>query len=260
VRRALFPCALALLGAAGVARADQAAAPALAAALRRAEETGALARVLGEHRFSLTRTLHTLEGKERGRTELDMVYRLSLADGVLTVAVDVRAPGAPSGVAIVYSVVAATGRLRGLESSFPGGQAVSARLEGDRLRVRESAPGAAPAEREEQVDPDALLPKVVGAFLLPMLHDQGLPERLPFRDLNPFGAVGGPATLRRAFATAREVVFCTDEGGALPATTLRVALDGPRAHQVVEFATVSESEKTPSGEDRVVHLARSVRR
>lgn len=255
---ALLSTALGFLG--GSARADEQAAPALAAALRRAQESGALPRILGEHRFTLTRTLWDLERQPRGRTELEMLYRVSLAEGVLAVAVDVRSPGAPGGVAFVYSADAATGRLQGLEARFPSGQEVSARLVGGTLRVTERAPGDEPATRQEPVDPDAVLPKVVGAFLLPMLHDQGLPARLPFRDLDPFGHLGRPAVFRRLLATGHELVFCTDEGGALPTTTLRVPLEGAWAHRVVEFATVSEAGKTPQGEDRVLHLARSVRR
>ena len=233
---------------------------ALARALTQAEGSGALARVLGTHRFQLTRSLHTLEGAPRGQTVLDMVYEISLQAGLLVVAVDVRSPGDVSGVSIRYEVEAREGRLLRLESSFGNGQKVSARLEGRTLRVTEQPFGGEPVTREEQVDPAALCPKVVGAFILPMLHDQGLPPRLPFRDLDPFGRVGPPAVLRRAFTSAGEVVFCTDEGGGFPGTTLRVPLRGPHAGRVEVFETVSEQQKTPSGEDRVVHLARSVRK
>lgn len=252
--------ALSLLLLAPVAAQEPGVARALATALEQARGRDQLGRILGEHRFTLTRSQFTPEGQPSGAPlVLAMVYRVSLAEGRLGVVVDVRQPGAERGVELRYEVDVASGRLRGLDSSFPNGEQVSARLEGETLKVIHRHTGAEPSQQEERVDPELLCPKQVGAFLLPALHDLGAPARVAFRDLDPWGKVGPRATLRRAFATPSELIYCTDEGGPLPATTLRVALRGPRANRLVAFETISEWIKTPGGGDRVVHLARSVR-
>lgn len=241
------------------AAAQEGIAPALARGLAEARQKDQLSRILGDHRFTFTRSYFSPEGKETGQDQQEMVYRVGLADGRLTLGVDVLFESAPRPVEFRYELDAATGRLLKFDASFPDGRRFVSVLEGETLKISEAHQGAEPSSREEKVDPDAICPKQVGVFLLPMLHDLGVPERVSFRDLDPFGRIGAPSILRRAFATSGEVIFATDEGRAFPTTTVRVGLRGPQANRVAVFDTIQEVVKTSGGGDRVVQLARSVR-
>lgn len=210
----------------------------LADAVARARESGAIERALGEHCFLLTRRYWT-EGEEYSERWLNR-YTVALdeAAGELVVVNWNRAESAGSPNRFEYRSRLSDGRFQSLATRFgigtvdvavAGGEVVIARdLEG-----RESLP-----DDERQPDRDDLVPKLVGVFVLPHLHDQGLPDRFLFTDVTPYGQVAGPLRLRRLPAAADSVVrFVTDEGSREPTTLVDVATGGEDAGRIVRFVT-----------------------
>lgn len=274
--RSALPAALAAVAALSVAvgaapraaRADDGA-PAAASAspcevfrdvVARARRSGALGRVLGQHPFTLVRRFSNDDGTPRGVAPFLMTYDVALVDtaDVLTVAVHVWDPSMRGGVHIRYDVSTRDGRLVRLESDA-GGQDTAAWLEpreaGADLVVTISGE---PTMRWDWQD--AYFPKIVLAFVLPMLHDQGVPPALEYRDLNPFGQRARPATFRRAPAAGGDgadggprLAFESLEGRPDPTTVVEVER---ASGQVVSIRTASAH--SPDGR-HVTHLAESQR-
>ncbi len=231
---------------------DEAPAAVLARVLTRARETGAIERVLGTHCFSFIRTFLDDDGSELGRMNLVMRYRIGLVPGAetLRVAVTVGPARDPSGVQITYEVGLDDGRIRFLESDF-GHEPVRVVARGEELVGNRSDDDRVPYA------PD-VSPKVVLAFVLPMLHDQGLPDRVAFRDLTPFGDVAHPIVLSRLESERPdEVVYGTLEGWHDPSTTLRI---DAKTGLLRAFVTNAETTRDPkTGKDTVTHVATSTR-
>lgn len=225
---------------------------ALADALARARASGGLERIVGLHPFVLERRYASDDGAPTGEHRFLMTYDVAVVETALTVGVRVFNPGERLGVAIDYAVDPTDGRLLTLRSNAQGGETAADRA-GDRLVVR--APGA-----DEVRHPwtDAVLPKIVAAFVLPMLHEHGLPQLVRYRDVDPFGRLSRIYTLSSLPTTpgAPVRVFDSWEGRPRPVTTVHVAATGPDAGKVVLIRT--ESQLSPDGR-HVVHLATGTR-
>ena len=207
-------------------------APALAAVLTRALESGAIQRVLGRHCFRFDRRSYDEAGREVATTPMLMTYELSLdrAAESLVVAVDVSPRAEAHAITFRYEV-GLDGRFRRLTNR--DGEFA---LKGSALALPQGATA--------QVEPRLLLPKVVGVFALPMLHDQGLPARIRLVDLTPFATLSRPLVLQRVTVgpelDAKHHTWTTEEGRAGWTTRVRVAREGPFAGKLVEIRTRSE--------------------
>ncbi|MGE0707909.1 MAG: DUF4198 domain-containing protein [Planctomycetota bacterium] len=207
-------------------------APALAAVLARALERGTLRRALGVHHFTFDRRHYDEAGHEVAVEASIMTYTLSLdeARGSFRVAVDVSPQGHPHGIVFDYEV-GLDGRLRRLQN-----QEGTWALEGVRLGL----PGGA-----RVVDPRLLLPKVVGAFAIPMLAEAGAPRAIRLVDLTPFGTLSRAMTFEEVGPghedhAADAVTWVTHEGRPQRTTRVRVATRGPLAGKLIEIQTRSE--------------------
>lgn len=248
--------AAALLLAASLAAAGQDAPPpsacrVLADVLARARESGALRRIEGLHPFTLVRRFKNDDGTPRGTAAFLMTYDVAVVETALTVAVRVWDPGHPGpSVEIRYDVSTRDGRLVRLTSDA-GNQGTTARIDDGTLVIEKQ--GEEPVRQPWR---DEVVPKVVLAFVGPMLHDQGLPAALEYRDLNPFGQVPKQeARLRLLRDDERPgslLAFGSFEGRARPTTIVEVGED----QRVVSIVT--ESSLSPDGK-HVTHLAESRR-
>lgn len=221
----------------------------------RARETGAIERVLGLHPFIMTRHVYDDAGATRFERRFLMTYELAIdeAQAALRLDVRVRPEGGPGEVEIGY-VVGLDGRLRSMRAVT--GSTVTAEVREGKLVVRVLEEGTT----VEHAWDERLLPKIVGAFVLPMLADQGLPEAWTFRDLNPFGQVTRPIEMRALGEVEGVATWATFEGrvfeGRPRATTrVQVGREGEGAGRVVRIETESEV----NAQGVVVHLAASPR-
>ncbi len=217
----------------------------------RARETGAIERVLGLHPFVMTRHFFDDAGAPRFERRFLMTYELALDEAAQALRLDVvvRPEGEQGQVEIGY-VVGLDGRLRSMRAVT--GQTVTA-------EVREGTLVVKVLEEETTVEhawDEAILPKIVGAFVLPMLADQGLPDAWAFRDLNPFGRLTRPIVMRalgdETWGTFEGRVF---DGRPRETTRVQVAREGEAAGRVARIETESEV----NAQGVVVHLAASPR-
>lgn len=226
---------------------SDAAADVFARVVARARETGALERVVGLHPFIMTRHFRDDDGAPRFERRFLMTYRIAVDADALRLDVVVQPEGAPGQVDIGY-VVGLDGRMRSMVALT--GERVEAEVRDGTLVVRQVDQG----KTVEHPWDDRLLPKIVAAFVLPMLADQGLPEAWTFRDLNPFGQVTRPIVMRPLGAND-EVdgvrTFGTFEGRARETTRVQVSVDG----QLVGI----ETESSVNAAGVVTHLAASRR-
>jgi hypothetical protein len=211
--------------------------------LKRARASGAFRRILGTHDFLFARTWYDDEGAASRVDEFLMRYTVAVKDGALTVESLVQPKGAPSPIRIRYAVGETDGRLRSLESKFGYGGAVRAIVEDGELRVT-ARDGFDLSETEPLGSVDLVVPKVHGVFMLPMLFDQGLPERFSFRDLDPFGRLGRRAVFRRLLpgdpgATEGTVAWVTEEGNQRHTTRIQVVAAGEQIGRLLEIRTTS---------------------
>lgn len=228
----------------------------LADVVARARESGALRRVEGLHPFTLVRRFKNDDGTPRGTAAFLMTYDVAVVETALTVAVRVWDPGHPGpSVEIRYDVSTRDGRLVRLTSDA-GNQGTTARIDDGTLVIEKQ--GEEPVRQPWR---DEVVPKVVLAFVGPMLHDQGLPTALEYRDLNPFGQVPKQEARLRLLRDEERpapagdrplLVFGSFEGRARPTTIVEVGAD----HRVVSIVT--ESSLSPDGK-HVTHLAESRR-
>lgn len=254
--------AVAILGLASSARA-QGAAPVtsesavdvFARVVGRARETGAIERVVGLHPFIMTRHFFDDAGSPRFERRFLMTYEVAIddAEGVLRLDVRVRPEAAPGQVEIGY-VVGLDGRLRSMRAVT--GATVTAEVRAGKLVVEAVDEGTT----VEHAWDDAILPKIVGAFVLPMLADQGLPEAWSFRDLSPFGTLTRPIVMRAAGEADGVATWETFEGRVIAGeeravTRVQVARDGDLAGRLVRI----ETESQVNAQGVVVHLAASPR-
>ncbi len=221
---------------------DRSACATFAEVFGRARASGAAERVLGTHRFLMERRYTEADGTpEQGRLQRNLMsYTLSLSEEeegeVLTVDVEVVPAGATP-FHLIYRVSLADGRTAAMEAM------AAATREGDTLQLYGGR-----GDRSQPWD-DAILPKIVGVFVLPMLADQGLPDRLPFRDLTPFGDVSALYRLRPLAADeegAKEgrLTYVTEEGRLTPTTYAHVDAE---SHLLTELHTVSSVHTLPTG-------------
>jgi len=223
----------------------------LADVLARARESGAVRRVEGLHPFTLVRRFQNDDGTPRGTAAFLMTYDVAVVDTAITVGVRVWDPGHPGpSVEISYVVSTRDGRLVRLTSDA-GNQGTTARIEDGTLVIEKA--GEEPVRQPWR---DEIVPKVVLAFIGPMLHDQGLPTALDYRDLNPFGQVPKQeARLRLLRDDERPgalLAFGSFEGRSKPTTVVEV----DEQQRVVSIVT--ESSLSPDGK-HVTHLAESRR-
>ncbi|MCO5171471.1 MAG: hypothetical protein M9894_34655 [Planctomycetes bacterium] len=242
---------VAWLALAGVAQAQDvapvssdAAADVFARVVARAREAGALERVVGLHPFIMTRHFRDDEGAPRFDRRFLMTYRIAVDDDALRLDVEVKPEGAPGQVDIGY-VVGLDGRLRSMVAVT--GERVEAEVRDGALVVRLVDQG----KTVEHPWDDRLLPKIVAAFVLPMLADQGLPEAWAFRDLNPFGQVTRPLVLRPLGEAEGLRTFGTFEGRARETTRVQVSAEG--------LLVGIETESSVNAAGVVTHLAASRR-
>lgn len=249
---------VAVLGLASVARAQdvapvssESAVDVFARVVGRARETGAIERVLGLHPFIMTRHMFDEAGKPRFERRFLMTYELAIdeAEEALRLDVRVRPEGAPGQVEIGY-VVGLDGRLRSMRAVT--GSSVTAEVRDGKLVIDFVDEG----RKTQHAWDDGILPKIVGAFVLPMLADQGLPEAWTFRDLNPFGTLTRPIVMRAAGEAEGVATWATFEGRVIAGepravTRVQVARAGDLAGRMVRIET--ESEVDPKG--MVLHLA-----
>lgn len=223
---------------------SDAAADVFARVVARARETGALERVVGLHPFIMTRHFRDDDGAPRFERRFLMTYRIAVDDDALRLDVVVQPEGAPGQVDIGY-VVGLDGRMRSMVALT--GERVEAEVRDGTLVVRQVDQG----KTVEHPWDDRLLPKIVAAFVLPMLADQGLPEAWTFRDLNPFGQVTRPIVMRPLGEVDGVRTFGTFEGRARETTRVQVSVDG----QLVGI----ETESSVNAAGVVTHLAASRR-
>lgn len=233
---------------------------AFADVLARARASGAVKRVEGLHPFTLVRRFKNDDGTPRGTAAFLMTYDVAVLETAVTVAVRVWDPGHPGpSVEIRYDVSTRDGRLQRLTSDA-GNQGTTARLDdaGGALTLVIEKQGEEPVRQPWR---DEVVPKVVLAFVGPMLHDQGLPTALDYRDLNPFGQVPKQEARLRVLRDderphhpdgTRLLAFGSFEGRPRPTTVVEVGED----HRVVSIVT--ESSLSPDGK-HVTHLAESRR-
>lgn len=221
----------------------------------RARESGALKRVEGLHPFTLVRRFKNDDGTPRGTAAFLMTYDVAVLQTAVTVGVRVWDPGHPGpSVEIRYDVSTRDGRMQRLTSDA-GNQGTTARLDGAgggiTLVIEKQG-----EETVRQPWKDEIVPKVVLAFIGPMLHDQGLPTALDYRDLNPFGQVSKQEARLRVLRDDERpgslLAFGSFEGRARPTTVVEVGED----QRVVSIVT--ESSLSPDGK-HVTHLAESRR-
>lgn len=252
--RQLILAGLLLLPVTAAAQEAPSACKVFADVVARARQSGALRRVEGLHPFTLVRRFKNDDGTPRGTASFLMTYDVAVLETAVTVGVRVWDPGHPGpSVEIRYDVSTRDGRMQRLTSNA-GNEGTTARLDdtGGITLVIEKA-GQEPARQPWK---DEIVPKVVLAFVGPMLHDQGLPAALDYRDLNPFGQVPKQEArlrlLREEERPGSLLAFGSFEGRARPTTVVEVGPD----HRVVSIVT--ESSLSPDGK-HVTHLAESRR-
>lgn len=216
-----------------------------------ARRTGAIERVLGLHTLMMTRHFYDDEGVEQGHRRFLMTYDISIDE----VAEELRLvvlvlPEKSTGRVDISYVVGLDGRLRSARSNAGG--KLEARVDDGRLIL-------STANQQDAIEhawSDEILPKLVSAFVMPMLFDQGLPEVWSFRDLNPFGDLTQPIVQRPLAASSETVrIVGTFEGRPRETTRVHVALGGEQHGLLMRIETESEVDS----EGRVTHLAVSER-
>ncbi len=235
---------------------SEAAVDVFARVVARARETGAIERVLGLHPFIMTRHGYDDDGKPLSERRFLMTYELAIdeAEQQLRLGVRVR-PEAFWGQVEIDYVVGLDGRLRSMRAVT--GSTVTAEVREGKLVITAVDEGAT----VEHAWDDAILPKIVGAFVLPMLADQGLPEAWTFRDLNPFGTVTRPIVMRTQ-GEGGVATWATFEGRVFdgqPRPTTRVQVGGEDAGEGAARVVRIETESEVNAKGVVVHLAASPR-
>jgi hypothetical protein len=258
-------CVLAFASCAGAQPDEPDGAPVFAETLDRARESGALSRALGHHGFLLMRTYWEPDGTEsQERWMTSYLVELDEERDELVVTCWAQRAGWEAGNTFVYAVSLVDGRLAALETQFTNGT-VTVYPDGEgNLEITRALQSSQLATDELAEDGPQILPKIVGVFVLPQLFDQGLPGRLLFKDVTPYGQVTGPRRLRRLGPDdelaspaspehGRLVSFCTDEGYAEPTTIVDVVAEGPAAGRLVRFRTRSY-QRLRDGTDRLSAL------
>lgn len=247
-----------VLAVAGVARAQdvapvasESASALFARVVNEARRTGAIERVLGVHPLIMTRHFYDDAGVEQGHRRFLMTYDISLDEVAEELRLEalVLPEGSTGRVDIGY-VVGFDGRLRSMHSNA-GNEELVGTVEDGTLTL--SWPGIKKVTTHAW--DDAILPKLVSAFVMPMLFDQGLPEVWSFRDLNPFGALTRPIEQRPLAGPEGVRVVGTFEGRARETTRVHVRVGGEAHGRLDRLET--ESEVNEKG--AVIHLAASER-